>query len=333
MTYSDPQAETHRKRYFSVNTFNHHVDHLQSSSVTTDTAGAIKQLTDYYPYGQIRFQQETEDFETHDLYTGQTLDDEFGLYYYGARYYHPVVGRFISQDPAVLGLDPRAIADPQSQNSFTYARNNPIRLIDSDGKSWEEFVNYMRFSVYVYNDRVAELEKMSLKMQHDGGLYWISDEQAAYMQRRNSDLWWSNLNNCLLCANEEIIDQTKVKIEELSNEQLLQNRTAISQNAAAGFDFLGGVTGPLTKMGKLTKAALENSHIIAGKGHDTLKQVDRLVKQYGGKAKDWFKKTTDEFIDKAGKEYQIHYYHNQATGLLKEGKIKYKDNSVVKLDW
>ncbi|MFI5382254.1 MAG: RHS repeat-associated core domain-containing protein, partial [Tepidisphaerales bacterium] len=36
-------------------------------------------------------------------YTGQQADPATGLYYYGARYYDPMAGRFINQDPALEG--------------------------------------------------------------------------------------------------------------------------------------------------------------------------------------------------------------------------------------
>ncbi len=53
---------------------------------------------------------------------------ETGLYYYGARYYDPVVGRFISADSMVP--DP---SNPQDFNRYTYVRNNPIIYSDPTG--------------------------------------------------------------------------------------------------------------------------------------------------------------------------------------------------------
>jgi RHS repeat-associated protein len=58
-------------------------------------------------------------------YLGKERDEESGLYYYGARYYAPWLARFTSADPK--GID-------DGLNAFAYVRNNPIRLVDPDGR-------------------------------------------------------------------------------------------------------------------------------------------------------------------------------------------------------
>ena len=70
-------------------------------------------------------------------YTGQEWDSETGLYYYGARHYNPVVGRFISGDTVVS--DPN---DPQSLNRYSYTLDNPLKYTDPDGHGNEEFGTY-----------------------------------------------------------------------------------------------------------------------------------------------------------------------------------------------
>jgi RHS repeat-associated protein len=47
------------------------------------------------------------------MFTGREYDGETGNYYYGARYYSPSIGRFISRDPI---LEPMRIED-----NFTWA--------------------------------------------------------------------------------------------------------------------------------------------------------------------------------------------------------------------
>jgi RHS repeat-associated protein len=62
-------------------------------------------------------------------YTGKPFDDEgsFDLYYYGARYYDPLLGRFIAVDP-LQGSDP-------GRSPYAYCANNPFRYVDPNGNN------------------------------------------------------------------------------------------------------------------------------------------------------------------------------------------------------
>jgi len=67
---------------------------------------------------------------TDKQFTGQRLDDT-GLYYYGARYYDPIIGRFISADTIVPDF-----ANPQSLNRYSYCINNPLKYVDPSGQDY-----------------------------------------------------------------------------------------------------------------------------------------------------------------------------------------------------
>jgi RHS repeat-associated protein len=63
-------------------------------------------------------------------FTGQVLDSVAGgLYFYNARYYDPVLGRFAQADTIV----PEPV-DPQALNRYSYVGNNPLRFIDDSGE-------------------------------------------------------------------------------------------------------------------------------------------------------------------------------------------------------
>ncbi|MBF0386191.1 MAG: RHS repeat-associated core domain-containing protein, partial [Candidatus Omnitrophica bacterium] len=64
-------------------------------------------------------------------FTGKPFDDETGLYYYGARYYSPQIGRFITPDTIV-----QSPGDPQTLNRYSYCGNNPVNRIDPTGHKW-----------------------------------------------------------------------------------------------------------------------------------------------------------------------------------------------------
>jgi len=125
-----------------------HPDHLNSSSVMTnfDEMGSVDQVIDYYPYGNIRFNEQNSAFDQELKFTGKNFNDETTLQYFGARYYQGDVGRFWSEDPVFLavgdnenlsklariGLE-QYLANPQLMNSYSYTYNNPLSNIDPDG--------------------------------------------------------------------------------------------------------------------------------------------------------------------------------------------------------
>lgn len=105
-----------------------HSDHLGSSSVVTDQNGAQVSHYEYTPYGSVA-QVEGSDV-TGYKFTGKELDNT-GLYFYGARYYDPEIGRFVTADTLV-----QAPYNPQTLNRYSYCANNPLNYVDPSGHSW-----------------------------------------------------------------------------------------------------------------------------------------------------------------------------------------------------
>src|SRR6056297_2292026 len=84
----------------------------------------------YMAFGEVFVDQRRTGFGTPYKFNAKELDCESGYYYYGARYYDPKFGRFLTVDP-VAGEFP-------SQSSYLYAYNNPVRMIDVDGLYGDE---------------------------------------------------------------------------------------------------------------------------------------------------------------------------------------------------
>lgn len=109
-------------------------DHLGSASVVTNASGTTVGEDRFYPFGETRFTTGT--MYTDKLFTGQremrrpepVEGAELGIYHYGARFYSPALGRFISADTIVPGA-----ANPQNLNRFSYVLNNPVKYIDPSG--------------------------------------------------------------------------------------------------------------------------------------------------------------------------------------------------------
>ncbi|MFC7441143.1 DNRLRE domain-containing protein [Laceyella putida] len=94
----------------------------------TDQQGTVVASYVYDAWGNILSKTGAFADENPYRYAGYRYDTETGLYYLMARYYQPVEGVFLSMDP-----DPGDEDDPQSQNVYTYANNNPLRYTDPDG--------------------------------------------------------------------------------------------------------------------------------------------------------------------------------------------------------
>ena len=106
-------------------TYYYHTDHLGSSRVITKDDATKVQKNDYYSFGEARYSNGSV---VPYKYTGQEGDPETDLYYYGARYYDPALGNFISADSLVSDY-----TDSQSFNRYSYVLNNPMIYIDPTG--------------------------------------------------------------------------------------------------------------------------------------------------------------------------------------------------------
>ena len=111
--------------------FFYHSDHLGSTSYITDKDANITQFNAYLPYGELLVDEHSSSEDMPYKFNGKELDEETGLYYYGARYMDPKISMW-------LGVDPLKEKYP-NVTGYCYTMDNPIRLIDSDGKEVRPF--------------------------------------------------------------------------------------------------------------------------------------------------------------------------------------------------
>ncbi len=98
-------------------------DVLGSSTIALNSDGSTQAVQLFAPYGAVRYSQGT--MPTTHNFTGQRLDSQTGLLYYGFRYYDPVSGRFVRADTTQTnagGMDP-----------YAYVGNNPEGRTDPTG--------------------------------------------------------------------------------------------------------------------------------------------------------------------------------------------------------
>jgi RHS repeat-associated protein len=105
----------------------YHNDLLGSPVAATNASGQVTWRETYRPYGE-RLTNDANSAGNKIWYTSRRQDADTGLVYMGARYYDPVVARF-------MGMDPKAFDETNihSFNRYAYANNNPLRYRDPDG--------------------------------------------------------------------------------------------------------------------------------------------------------------------------------------------------------
>ena len=125
----------------------YHADGLGSITELTDTAGMVVQAHNYSSFGKIESQLDPNFVQPY-TFTSREFDTETGLYFYRARSYDPLTGRFLQEDPLNLA----SVKLPQQIHSFPrleqptlqlmipshlhpygYVGNNPVNFVDSLG--------------------------------------------------------------------------------------------------------------------------------------------------------------------------------------------------------
>ena len=150
MTHTDnngDNAEQREKRYY------YHSDHLGSAQFVTDWRGKQYEHIEYTPYGELWIEEVAAGLDKLPFrFTGKEMDEETGLYYYGARYLDPKYSRWLSGDPALGDYIPKAPIDDEAKKHnenlpgmggvfnvvnlhlYHYAGNNPVKYTDPDGR-------------------------------------------------------------------------------------------------------------------------------------------------------------------------------------------------------
>ena len=151
MTHTDNQGdngEQKAKQYY------YHSDHLGSAQFVTDWKGRQYEHIEYTPYGELWIEEVAAGLDKLPFrFTGKELDEETGLYYYGARYLDPKYSRWLSGDPVLGEYIPKAPINDEAKKHnenlpgmggiyntvnlhvYHYAGNNPVKYTDPNGKS------------------------------------------------------------------------------------------------------------------------------------------------------------------------------------------------------
>lgn len=107
----------------------YHNDISGSPMLTTNAKGDVLWKENYRPYGD-KLKKEKNSVNNKIGFHGKPFDDDSGLSYMQARYYDPILGRFMGIDPVDYQED-----NIHSFNRYAYANNNPYKYVDPDGNT------------------------------------------------------------------------------------------------------------------------------------------------------------------------------------------------------
>ena len=122
----------------------YHADRRGDTVALTDASGAVTDQMGYGAYGELVARNGSSD--TPFLFNGHwgVQTDGNGLYYLRARYYHPALRRFLSED-GILGC----IERPGTLNRFAYTGGDPLGRVDPAGRYDRDVHHDLTFALAV----------------------------------------------------------------------------------------------------------------------------------------------------------------------------------------
>ena len=142
----------------------YHPDHLGSTAMVTNLGGHITQNVVYIPYGEVFVEERNGNWASPYLFNAKELDEETGLYYYGARYLDPAGAVWLSVDP-LQGKYP-------GMSPYNYCVGNPVKLVDPDGMEKKNcfYIPEVKSVKYYANRLYGESEREHDVKLHNSGI-------------------------------------------------------------------------------------------------------------------------------------------------------------------
>jgi RHS repeat-associated protein len=296
--YGNGIDEIIRMDKFEGDTFTsyyYHTDANGSVTAITDADGNLVERVTYDLYGMPTFWDAAgnkiskSSIGNNILFHGREYDAELNLYYFRARYYCPIMGRFLQTDP--MGYQ-------DSLNLYQGFYMNPMNFTDPFGKSIREILK-LQFEYYEY---LMDVEGWSEEAAHkearnQSQILIARWKMSLEMKQAIKDLAYENFRKNLYCgAPVANLDEIESIYNYISN---FGTRTgeAIS-NWLRNKDFENFLIMATTAWGEAGEAFLA---VIGGvKGYRSLRtqyksiqnldaRFEAFVKGKYGQFKDWYK--------------------------------------------
>ncbi len=142
----------------SARTYYHYAsDDLGSITHITDEEGNVLNRYEYDAFGNFTVKEET--IQNRFAFTGEQYDPITSQYYLRARFYNPVIGRFLNED-TYYG---------DGLNLYTYCHNNPVYYIDPSGYDGICPKKFQKYKKQGYSDKEAYIKAKAEFIKKQGG--------------------------------------------------------------------------------------------------------------------------------------------------------------------
>ena len=210
-TQGNDDAPTQSRRFQLSN-------HLGSAMLEVDDQAAVISYEEYHPYGTSAYRAGRSLAEVslkRYRYTGKEKDHETGLYYHGARYYAPWLGRWTA-------VDPEGIRDGLA--GYVYVRDQPVRLIDGQGTVSENPPRCDECSYFL-----------------DEAATWIPPEQSEENQRNSGMVGIQDPDNPGAYVTPDQAEQRLLEKKREENERKNKEASEALRREARALEYQGAV--------------------------------------------------------------------------------------------
>jgi RHS repeat-associated protein len=198
----------------TLNYFVH--DHLGSVVEILNEDGSTKEKISYDTWGNSN--------SPNAMFTGKQRDTT-GLYYFNARYYDPIIGRFITEDPA-----------KQGNSWYTYCGNNPLNHTDPDGREYTQEWLDDTYNKYINNEPMFVSERGLWEAQNfNSGARSL----APFEFQQTAIGLAGGMASAAIARNENMtLLKTSFKEFKLNNESIIFSNKVIARSQQGDVGFL-----------------------------------------------------------------------------------------------
>ena len=208
-------------------------DNNDGTRLVLDDSARIAERLMYLPTGEVfKDEQNNTLYHSDFLFSGKELDAETGNYYYGARYYAPRIGIWLSPDPLQLKYP--------HVSSYAYCMGNPVRLIDPTGKDVLIWYKDSRG-----NDQLFRFNGTQSKMPK--GNQFIKDFIQAYNYLKYTG-GGENLRNAVENPKYEIYVDNAELFDKFGTEFYKYDVPTVYWESRKGIQFKDGSQSPATRL-------------------------------------------------------------------------------------